>query len=295
MVAILAQLVVSGLLLGGVYSLISLGMTLEYGALKLINFAHGEYLMLAMYLSWILSNAFGLNPYLSIVIVTPVMFAAGCLTYWILIRPVLRSTHLVQVFVTFGLSIVLQNAALIVFGGLERSVNVSFIASVVVLGPVRITYVGLIAFATALAATGVLYLVMRNTYLGKSIRATGQNPLAAQLVGVDVNRARLLTFGLGTGLLGIAGPMLVPMYSTYPTVGSEFILIIFVVMVLGGLGSFQGAVVGGLFVGVVQAVAGYFVASEINQVLLFLLLAGILIYRPSGIFGRERTVGSLGR
>lgn len=292
---LLAQLVVSGVLLGGLYALISLGLTLVYGSLHLINFAHGDYLMIAMYLAWICFTTFHINPYLSIVIVTPVMFVAGVLTYLVLIRPVLRSAHIVQVFITFGLGIIVQNVALIAFTGEERSVDLPIARSVYSVGGVKITYTALVAFAVALAAAGLLYLLMRYTFLGKSIRATGQNPLAAQLVGINTNVARLITFGLSSALLGIAGPMLIPIYSTYPTIGNDFILIIFIVIVLGGLGSFRGAIVGGLTIGVVQTVSNYYLHSPINQALMFLLLILILVIRPSGMFGQARLVGSGGR
>lgn len=295
MSTLLAQLVVSGALLGGMYALISLGLTLVYGSLHLINFAHGDYLMVAMYLAWVCFNWFHINPYLSILIVTPVMFVAGCLTYGLLIRPVLRSTHIVQVFITFGLGIIVQNVALIIFTGEERSIDIPIARSVASIGGVKLTYTSLIAFCVALAAAGLLYLAMRYTYLGKSIRATGQNPLAAQLVGINTNVARLVTFGVSSALLGIAGPMLIPVYSTYPTIGNDFILIIFIVIVLGGLGSYRGAIVGGLTIGVVQTLSNYYLHSPINQALLLLVLIVILVIRPSGLFGRARLVGSGGR
>lgn len=295
MTELLAQLAVSGVLLGGMYALISLGLTLVYGSLHLINFAHGDYLMIAMYLSWICFTSFHVNPYLSILIVTPVMFVAGCLTYVLLIRPVLRSTHIVQVFITFGLGIIVQNVALIAFTGTERSIDIPIARSVYTIGGVKITYTALIAFLVAVASAWLLFMLMRYTFLGKSIRATGQNPLAAQLAGINTNAARLVTFGISSALLGIAGPMLIPVYATYPTIGNDFILLIFIVIVLGGLGSYRGAIVGGLIIGVVQTISNYYLHSPINQALLLLLLIAILVVRPSGMFGRARVVGSGGR
>ena len=291
---LLTQLVVSGVLLGGMYALISLGLTLVYGSLHLINFAHGDFLMIAMYLAWVCFTSFHIDPYLSILVVTPLMFVAGCLTYVLLIRPVLRSAHIVQVFITFGLGLIVQNIALIAFTGTERSIDIPIAKSVFSVGGVRITYTALIAFAVALAAAGLLFLLMRYTYLGKSVRATGQNPLAAALVGINTNVARLVTFGVSSALLGVAGPMLIPIYATYPTIGNDFILIIFIVIVLGGLGSYRGAIVGGLTVGVIQTVSNYYLHSPINQALLLLLLIAILVVRPSGMFGRARLVGSGG-
>lgn len=295
MTNVLAQLVVAGVLLGGMYALISLGLTLVYGSLHMINFAHGDYLMIAMYLAWVCFTAFHVNPYLSIIIVTPAMFGLGCLTYLLLIRPVLRSTHLVQVFITFGLGIIVQNVALIAFSGTERSIDIPIARSVFSVAGVKITYTALIAFGVALAAAGLLFLLMRYTFLGKSIRATGQNPLAAQLVGINTNVARLVTFGVSSALLGIAGPMLIPVYAIYPTIGNDFILIIFIVIVLGGLGSYRGAIVGGLTIGVIQTVSNYHLHSPMNQAVLLLLLILILVIRPSGMFGRTRLVGSGGR
>lgn len=291
---VIEQLVVSGLLIGGIYALVSLGLTLVYGSLHLVNFAHGDYLMIAMYLAWELYMTFHINPYVSIVIVIPAMFVLGGITYLLVIRPVLRSSRLVQVFITFGLSIIVQNLALMIFNGDERSVDLSFARRSADVGGVHVTYTAAIAFVAALATAAVLYLFMRRSYVGKAIRATGQNTLAAQLQGINANRARLITFGISTALLGVAGPMLIPIYSVYPTIGQDFILVAFIVVVLGGLGSFAGAVAAGLLVGVVQTVSSYYVNSQLAQAILLLLLIVILVVRPSGMFGTARLVGSGG-
>lgn len=292
---ILAQLLATGLLLGGIYALISIGMTLIYGSVFLINFAHGDYLMVAMYLSWLLYNVWGINPYLSTLIVVPAMFILGAVTYLLVVRPVLGGSHKIKVFVTFGVGIVATNAILMIFGGEERVIHVTGVNDVLRVGEVRVSYASVIAFLAAIVVAAGLYFLMNRTLIGKSIRATGQNSLAAQLVGINVNRARWIMFGLSTALLGVAGPILMPIYSAYPVVGHEFILIMFITIVLGGLGSFKGAIVGGLIVGLVQSLGGYYMPPELQGTILFILLIGILIVRPQGIYGRAKIVGTAGK
>lgn len=292
---ILAQLLATGLLLGGIYALISIGMTLIYGSVFLINFAHGDYLMVAMYLSWMLYNVWGINPYVSTLIVVPAMFILGAITYMLVVRPVLGGSQKIKVFVTFGVGIVATNAILIIFGGEERVIHVTGVENVLRIGEVRVSYAAVIAFVVSLAVAGGLYFLMNRTMLGKSIRATGQNPLAAQLVGINVNRARLIMFGLSTALLGVAGPLLMPIYSVYPSIGHDFILIMFITIVLGGLGSFKGAIVGGLVVGLIQSLGGFYMPPELQGTILFLLLIVILIIRPHGIYGRAKVPGTAGK
>ena len=292
---ILAQLLATGLLLGGIYALISIGMTLIYGSVFLINFAHGDYLMVAMYLSWLLYNVWGINPYVSTLIVVPAMFILGAVTYLLVVRPVLGGSHKIKVFVTFGVGIVATNAILMIFGGEERVIHVTGVNDVLRVGEVRVSYASVIAFLAAIVVAAGLYFLMNRTLIGKSIRATGQNSLAAQLVGINVNRARWIMSGLSTALLGVAGPILMPIYSAYPVVGHEFILIMFITIVLGGLGSFKGAIVGGLIVGLVQPLGGYYMPPELQGTILFILLIGILIVRPQGIYGRAKIVGTAGK
>lgn len=292
---IFAQLFATGLLLGGIYALISIGMTLIYGSVFLINFAHGDYLMVAMYLSWMLYNLWGINPYISTLIVVPAMFILGAITYMLVVRPVLGGSQKIKVFVTFGVGIVATNAMLIIFGGEERVIHVTGVDNVLQLGEVRVSFAAVIAFLVSIAVAAALYFLMNKTLMGKSIRATGQNPLAAQLVGINVNRARLIMFGLSTALLGVAGPLLMPIYSVYPVIGHDFILIMFITIVLGGLGSFKGAVVGGLLVGLIQSLGGFYLPPELQGTILFILLIAILIVRPHGIYGRAKVVGTAGK
>ena len=289
---ILAQLFATGLLLGGIYALISIGMTLIYGSVFLINFAHGDYLMVAMYLSWILYKEWGMSPYVSILLVVPAMFILGAITYTLVVRPVLGGSQKVKVFVTFGVGIVATNAILIFFGGEEQAVDVAALNNVLQVGEVRVSYASVIAFLVSIVVAAVLYFLMNRTLFGKSIRATGQNPLAAQLVGINVNRARLVMFGLSTALLGVAGPLLMPIYSVFPTIGHDFILIMFITIVLGGLGSYKGAIVGGLLVGLIQSLGGYYLPPELQGTILFILLICILIVRPHGIYGRAKVAGT---
>ncbi len=289
---IIAQLAATGILLGGIYALISIGMTLVYGSIFLINFAHGDYLMVSMYLTYVLTTVWGMNPYASVIIVMPAMFLLGALTFILVVKRVLHGSHKIRVFVTFGVGIVATNAILMIFGGAERTIHVDGVNEVLQIGEVRVSYASLIAFAAAILVAVGLYFLMNKTMIGKSIRATGQNPLAAQLVGVNITRARWVMFGLSTALLGVAGPLLVPIYPFYPAVGHDFILIMFITIVLGGLGSFKGAVVGGLLVGVIQSMGAYFMPRELQGSILFILLILLLLIRPQGLYGRAKLVGA---
>ena len=285
---VLAQLLLSGLLLGGVYALVALGLTLVFGVLGLINFAHGDYLMLAMMAAYGLFAAYHVDPYVSITVVAPSLFVLGLVTYQLLIRPTLEASHAVQVFVTFGLSIAVENLVFLLAGGNERSVTPSYAYSAIALGPVRVGVPQLVAFTVAILSTLALFWFLNRSRTGRAIRATGQNLVAAQLVGINVDRARLITFGIGTGLVGVAGPLMVPIYAVYPTFGADFILVAFLVVVLGGLGSLRGALVGGLLIGMVQTLSRYYVSSSLSEAVYFLFFIVILAVRPAGLFGARR-------
>ena len=282
----IVQLVVSGLLIGSIYALMSIGLTLIFGVLRIVNFAHGEFLMIAMYGAWAMSRLLGVNPYFAAVAVVPAMFLFGALVYRLVIGPGLAKPHLVVVFATMGLSIFLQNIALMAMTADLRDVPPIFARSISI-GGIFIKGELLLGFIVTLLCTVVLQWVIKHTFLGKAIRATVQDGEAAKLMGIAVPRIFLITFAAGSALVGLAACMMVPLFSVFPTVGLNFVLIAFVIVVLGGMGSIEGALLGGFCVGVVQSLSAYYVAPAFGQLFFFLLFLLVMIFRPNGLFGQK--------
>ena len=280
------QLVISGLLIGSIYALMSIGLTLIFGVLRVVNFAHGEFLMIAMYGAWAFSKLLGLNPYIAAIAVVPAMFLFGALVYRLVIGSALEKPHLVVVFATMGLSIFLQNAALMAMTADLRDVPPIFGRSISV-GHIFIKGELLLGFVVTLACTIALQWVIKYTFLGKAIRATVQDGEAAKLMGIAVPKIFLITFATGSALVGLAACVMLPLFSVFPTVGLNFVLIAFVIVVLGGMGSIEGALLGGFCVGVVQSVGSYYVAPAFGQLFFFVLFLLVMIFRPNGLFGQK--------
>lgn len=282
---VLLQVVINGLLLGGVYALISLGLTLIFGVIRIINFAHGEMLMISMYLSYFCFALLGLNPYVSLIIVLPVMFIVGVLVDQAIIRPIRNAPSHMQIFATVGLSVVLINVALALFSGDYRSINMAFTGKILQLGPISLPYARMIVFLAAIAVAWLLFVFLGKTDLGKQIRAIAQDRVAARLMGIDPNRIYLITFGLGSALVGLAGGLVIPLYYVFPSVGAYFVLTAFVVVVLGGLGNMMGALLGGLIIGVIDSLSGYYIDPALKEMVYFIVFLMVLLFRPSGLMG----------
>ena len=282
----IVQLVVSGLLIGSIYALMSIGLTLIFGVLRVVNFAHGEFLMIAMYGAWAFSKLLGLNPYIAAIAVVPAMFLFGALVYRLVIGSALEKPHLVVVFATMGLSIFLQNAALMTMTADLRDVSPIFGRSISV-GHIFIKGELLLGFVVTLACTIALQWVIKYTFLGKAIRATVQDGEAAKLMGIAVPKIFLITFATGSALVGLAACVMVPLFSVFPSVGLNFVLIAFVIVVLGGMGSIEGALFGGICVGVVQSLSSYYVAPAFGQMFFFILFLLVMIFRPNGLLGQQ--------
>jgi branched-chain amino acid transport system permease protein len=280
------QLVISGLLIGSIYALMSIGLTLIFGVLRVVNFAHGEFLMIAMYGAWAFSKLLGLNPYVAAIAVVPAMFLFGALVYRLMIGSALEKPHLVVVFATMGLSIFLQNAALMAMTADLRDVPPIFGRSISI-EHIFIKGELLLGFVITLACTMALQWVIKYTFLGKAIRATVQDGEAAKLMGIAVPKIFLITFAAGSALVGLAACVMLPLFSVFPTVGLNFVLIAFVIVVLGGMGSIEGALLGGFCVGVVQSVGSYYVAPAFGQLFFFVLFLLVMIFRPNGLFGQK--------
>src|SRR3954453_8373775 len=281
------QLVFSGILIGSVYALMSIGLTLIFGVLRIVNFAHGEFLMMAMYGAWAMTKFLGLNPFVAVIAVVPAMFLFGLLVHWLIISPALDKPHLVVVFATMALSILMQNVALMLFSADLFDVPPLLGGRSITFGPFFAKPELLIGFAVSLAATGMLHVLLKTTYLGKAIRATVQDSEAATLMGIPVPRIFLITFASGSALVGVAGCMMMPLFSVFPTVGLNFVLIAFVIVVLGGMGSIEGALMGGICIGVVQSLSSYYVAPAFGQMFFFILFLLVMVFRPTGLLGRK--------
>ena len=281
------QLAVSTLLLGGVYALIAVGLTLIFGVMRVVNFAHGEFLMLAMYLAFWSFALLQLDPYVTLVLGLPLVFAIGLASYQIVMRPVIHASHNVQVFTTVGLSIALQNVALVLWTADAQFIRTSYYAVVVRLGSAAFNLAQLVAFVVAVLATAALFAFLRWSYTGKVMRATAQDRQAASLMGIDTGRVYSLTWAVGVTCVGVAGMLLAPIYPVYPTVGLQFVLIAYVAVVLGGLGDMAGALIASLIVATVEIVGSYLIGTAWKEVLYLLLFIGILVVRPAGLFGQR--------
>jgi len=286
---ILVQVVASGLLLGGVYALLAVGLTLIFGVMKLVNFAHGDFLMVAMYIAFVLVTTLGINPYLTIPVTAVVMFFVGAGMHHFFLRHTLDRGHSNQMVLTLGIATVLQSLALMIFSGnfLSLPPSASGFGASVVIGGVHLSTTRVVSFIVASVTTGALLLFMNRTLIGKSMRATSQDTMAAIMMGIPVDRIYLLAMGLGTALVGVAASILIPMFAVYPTLGGDLILLGFVVVVLGGLGNIGGAYVGGLIIGVVEAVSALYFGGVASQAIYFLLFVLLLLVRPQGLFRGE--------
>ncbi len=258
-----------------------------FGVTRIINFAHGEFLMLAMYGTFWLFTFTGMDPYVSLLIVTPAMFLVGLVAQRAVIQPILGAAPLMQIFATVGLSVAMQNGALLVWHADYRTVRTSYSTSVLEVFGLVVSIPRLAAFGVAVAMALGFLLLFKYSYVGKALRAVAQDRRSAMLMGINVERIYLLSFGIGTACVGVAGAMLMPMYYTFPTVGTYFVLVAFVVVVLGGMGSMTGACVGGLIIGVIEALSGFFIAPALKEAVYFVIFILMLLFRPSGLFGQR--------
>jgi branched-chain amino acid transport system permease protein len=287
--AILPQLLISGLLIGGVYALLSIGLTLIFGVLRIVNFAQGEFIMISMFGAFWCNVLLGIDPYLSALIVVPVIFFLGMLVERYVIQRILFAPHSMQIFATFGLSVLMQNLALTFWGPDYRSVTTAYTSLSYSAFGLAISATSLFAFIAAITMAAGLIGFLHFTRGGRALRAMVQSRYAASLMGVDTKRLNRLAFGCGVACAAVSGCILAPMYYTFPTVGVDLIITAFVVVVLGGMGSVAGAVVGGLIIGVAQTLTGFYLSVEFKDVIALLLFIVILLVRPQGLFGRAGT------
>jgi branched-chain amino acid transport system permease protein len=290
----LIQVAVSGLLLGGVYALLSVGLTLIFGVVRIINFAHGELLMIGMYITFWFFVLTGVNPYLSVVAVIPALFLIGVIIQRLVIQPLQEASAMMKVFATCGLFIVLQNLALMVFRGDYRTIQTSMSMAILSFLGISVSLPRLFAFVAAVVIFGLLYVLIQYTFTGKALRAVAENRAMAQLMGIRVQRLYLLAFGIGAALTGVAGVFLLPFTYVYPSIGGIYTLVAFVVVVLGGLGNMVGAFLGGLFIGLIESFSGTYISPALKEAAYFVIFILILLVRPQGLFGMGKGTEEVG-
>ena len=283
--AVLITVVLNGLMTGAVYALVALGLTLIYGVLHIINFAHGALLTAAMFAAFFAHELLGLDPYIAAIFLAPLFFVAGYGLQRLIIGPAAHGEDRNVLLVTLGLSVVIENALLYVFRADTRTITLSYAFDVVEVGPAFIPVPRVVAFGVVFAVAASLWLMMRWTDTGKAIRAVAKEKLGAELSGIDVAHIYAVTFGFGTACVAIAACLLIPGYYVNPHAGNAFVLIAFTVVVLGGMGSVAGALVGGLFVGVVESLSGYYLGESLGQIGIFAMFILVLLFRPKGVFG----------
>ena len=285
---IFAAALLNGILMGGIYTLVSSGLTLIYGVLHIINFAHGAMLMVAMFGVYYLLIKLGIDPYLALVIMVPAMYALGYLLYRYMIGKLSLGRDENILLITLGLSILIENLALMFFKGDSRTVSLSYSDKVLEWGPLMVSLPKLISFVAAMVLCGLLGLFISRTDTGKAIRAVAKERMGARLVGIDVDKVFAVSFGIGLATLGAAACLLMPIFYVSPTIGHVFVRVAFTVVVLGGMGSFLGAVVGGLIVGLTESFGGLYLGESLGQIGISLIFILILLFRPTGLFGGKR-------
>ena len=284
MLELLLQGIANGLVTGAVFALIAVGLTLVFGVMRIVNFAHGEFLMIAMYTTYLMATFGKLHPYVAILASVPLLFLLGSATFQLLIRPLLSAPENSQLLMTMGVGILLQNSALLVFRADPLSVIVPWASRSVRLGPVSIGLTRLVAALVSLVVIFGIYWLLRSTDLGRMLRASAQDRNAAQLMGINVYRMYMLAFGIGVSCLGVVGPVLVPWSYVSPDVGTVFTLTAFVTVVLGGMGSVSGAFFGGLIIGVVSAIGQILLPGTYGLIPQYLVFILLLFFRPEGLF-----------
>lgn len=282
------QSLLSGILVGGAYALVGIGLTIIFGVMRIINFAHGDLLMVGMYLTYFIFTLLGIDPFLSIAITIPVMFLFGAFLQKVFVNRVLNALPQNQILLTIGLGLVMSNTVMMLFTSDYRILSTSYSSGSVKLGGLSISTPLLLSFLVTAAITAFLYWFLLKTDTGQALRATAQDREAAQLMGINVKRMSVLATGMGAALAGTAGALLAPTYYIFPQVGSTFTLKAFVIVVLGGMGSIIGATLGGLVVGTAESLAAAYVSSGLKELFVFVLFLLVLLFRPAGLLGKSR-------
>lgn len=281
------QTLVNGLLIGSIYALVAVGLTLIYGVLRITNFAHGEFLMLGIYVAFFAYTLFGIDPYLSIPIAVVLVFSLGALIQRFLVQKVLDEHPMNQIILLVGISTLLVGLVQFFLGAEPKSIHVSYETEVISLRILRFSIPRTVAFFASLIISLGLFAFLQFTKTGKAIRAVSQCRSAALLMGVDVNFIYLLTFGIGAAITAVGGVLLAPNTRMIPSIGAGYSVIAFVIVVLGTMGNFIGALIGGLIIGVVETYAGFFLGGDLKVVASMMIFILILLFKPAGLFGKK--------
>jgi len=282
------QSLLSGVLVGGVYALIGVGLTIIFGVMRIINFAHGDLVMLGMYLAYFFFVALGIDPFLSILLVFPVMFLFGALLQKTIINRVLNALPQNQILLTIGIGLIISNTMMLLFTSDYRILTTPYSSSSVDVGGISVSWPLAGSFLITAAVTAALFWFLTKTDTGQAIRATAQDRDAAQLMGINVRRMSVIATGLGAGLAAVAGALISPTYYIFPQVGQPFTLKAFVIVVLGGMGSVMGATAGGIIIGATESLSAVYISSGTKDLVVYVLFLLILLFKPSGLFGKSR-------
>jgi branched-chain amino acid transport system permease protein len=287
-VIIFIQAVVNGIMIGGIYALISVGLTLIFGVMDVVNFAQGEFVMLGMFVTYLLHLLLGLDPTVSIIIALPIMFCLGALVQKTLIARVVGLPHESQILLTLGISVLLMNLTLLIMGADPHSIQTSYKFSSIQIGPILIMLPRFIAFVVAMVASIILWLFLSRTELGRGLRAVAEKPEVAILMGINPKKMHWLAFGVGIALAGVAGTVVTPFRYIYPNVGQVYVLIAFVIVVLGGMGDIPGAILGAFVIGVTESLTSQYVALDLAMLGPYIIFILVLLFKPTGILGKGR-------
>ncbi len=284
------ELIASGLITGGIYAIVALGLNLQYGLMRILNIAHGEFLMVGAYLTWMVQTSFGLSPLLMVPVSFLLLMAVGVAVHWLCFRRLTATSPNLDIFearglmVAFGLMFFVQNFVSLVWGGDLRGYD--YLTEPVKFGDAQFAGNKLLVFGLALLFSGALILLLKMTLLGKGVRALMQSPIGAQLVGIDTKRLHPLMFGIGLGLSGLAGCLLSMAYTISPSMGEPYTVTALIVITLGGFGSMSGALAGGLLLGVIEALGMHFSNPSLKALLSYSVFIAVLLLRPKGLFAK---------
>ena len=285
------ELLAPGLITGGIYALVALGLNLQYGLMRILNIAHGEFLMVGAYLTWLAQTSFGLSPLMLVPVSFAILMLLGVAVHWLCFRRLTATSPNLDIFearglmVSFGLMFLVQNFVSWMWGGDLRGYD--YLTDPVKFGEAQFAGNKLLVFGLALVFSGAMIVLLRMTLLGKGVRALMQSPVGAQLMGIDTKRLHPLMFGIGLGLSGVAGCLLSMAYTISPSMGEPYTVTALIVITLGGFGSMSGALVGGLFLGVIEALGMHFTNPSLKALLSYVVFIAVLLLRPEGLFARK--------